>query len=146
MLLTVLALAGTSCQQVQTTSLGGFNPLYHNPDLAPLTFPPGVTPPGTTPVQPPAVTLAAEARFSELLDAAAAKVAAATDFHCTLVRREVVDGELQPQETLDFMQRFRPHSLRLEWVGDRFGGRKMAYVAGANDDKVQVRLTGIGRL
>jgi len=148
--LVLLMLASVSCQQVQSMHLSGLNPLYRSPDEDPVTFPPGVNPPAeTTPVeQQPVVTPdLAEKRFGELLKAAADKVAAARDFHCVLVRREVVDGELKPEETLDFTQRLEPHALRLEWIGKVYKGRKMAYVKGANDNKVLVRLGGItGRL
>jgi hypothetical protein len=81
-------------------------------------------------------------RFEKLLEAAHERVELARDFHCTLVRREMVDGTLRPEETIDFRQRFDPHALRLEWTGERFHDRRMLYVAGANDDKVQVRLGG----
>jgi len=86
-------------------------------------------------------------RLGELLKSASEKVKSAKDFQCLLVRVEVVEDELRPVEELDFYQRFKPHSLRLEWVGDRFRGRKVIYVAGANDDKVLVQTGGLsGRL
>jgi hypothetical protein len=86
-------------------------------------------------------------RFEQLLRVASDKVALARDFHCLLVRRELLGDVLGPAEEIDFSQRFNPHALRLEWVGQRFSGRKMVYVAGANDDKVLVHPEGIaGRL
>jgi len=82
-------------------------------------------------------------RFEQFLDFAFSKVLAARDFHCLLLRTEMVGDSLKPQEEIDFSERFTPHSLRLEWVGERYKGREMTYVAGANDDKILVRPEGM---
>jgi len=111
------------------------------------TSPPPPPPTPVVPVETPKRDENAAERFTELLDVASRRIASAKDFHCLLVRRETVGDSLQPVEKLDYYQRFEPHSLKLEWVGERHNGRKMIYVAGANDDEVIVRLGGlVGRL
>jgi hypothetical protein len=96
------------------------------------------------PVTPPQADQPAAARFESLLKAAGAKVAAARDMRCRLVRREMVGQTLQPVEELDFRQRFSPHSLRLKWVGKRFKDRELIYVAGRNDNQVLVKVESGG--
>ena len=103
--------------------------------------------PPKPPPPPPEKVAAPDAenaeRLETLLKAAVDKVKSAKDFHCLLVRQEVVGDKLRPVEELDFYQRFNPHSLKLEWVGQQYKGRKIIYVAGANDDKVLVQAGGL---
>lgn len=150
MMLCLLALSSVSCSQMP--KLEKLNPWYKDPDADPVVFPVdkdgSETETKTVPTQDPVVRrVSAREKFDELLAAASRRVDVAKDVHCTLVRREVVGNALQPEETLDFTQRFDPHALRLEWIGARYKGRKMSYVKGQNDDKVLVRLgTVLGRL
>lgn len=102
-----------------------------------------VPPPPRTEPRPTPTILASDTKaaneFRVLLKAADAKVKASRDVHCTLVRREMVNGTLQPEEVLDFKDRFQPHSIRLKWIGDVHKGREIIWVEGANDNKVLVR-------
>jgi hypothetical protein len=88
----------------------------------------------------------AATHFETLLNACAAKVAAAKDMTCRLVRTEMVGDRLQPMEELDFRQRFAPHALRLKWVGRRFKNRELIYAVGKNDGNVLVKEPGLGGL
>jgi hypothetical protein len=83
------------------------------------------------------------ARFQELLKTAQDKITAAKDFHCILTRQEVVEGSLKPVEVLDYSLRFQPYSLKLEWTGERYKGRRLIYITGANDDCALVRPEGV---
>ncbi len=107
---------------------------------------PTVTPTQPKPIVRPVIesaeAKAAAARFESLINVADAKVAAAKDMRCRLVRTEMVGNVLQPVEELDFRQRFSPHSLRLKWVGERFKDRDLIFVSGANDNKVLVKEKG----
>jgi hypothetical protein len=82
-------------------------------------------------------------RFEQFLDIAFGRVLAARDFHCVLFRTEMVGDTLKPEEEIDFYDRFEPQSLRLEWVGERYKGRQLIYVEGANDNKILVRPEGV---
>jgi len=80
------------------------------------------------------------------LQAAFAKAAGIRDVTADLMRQERVGDRLQEPETIHWIQRVKPHSLHLTWTGVRLNGREVVYVAGANDDKVLVRLPGwLGR-
>ena len=104
-----------------------------------------VAAPGETkPVVAPKSDKAAAARFESLLNAAAKKVDAAKDVKCRLVRREMVKGSLQPEEVLDFRQRFTPHALHIKWMGERFKDRDLIYAAGENDNQVLVKAGSTG--
>ena len=106
-----------------------------------------VEPPPPKPVEPPPHDPVAAKEYRELLGHAFDKINTAKDFHCLLVRVEVLGDQLCPAEELDYYQRFNPHSLKLEWVGERAKGRKVIYVAGANDGKVLVQTGGLsGRI
>lgn len=129
--LTLLVLAGPGCSWVSS---------WVKPKEPPE-VPPEI--PAAPREQAPAPDAEAAKQFETLLKAASDKVKSARDFHCLLVRVEVVEDELRPAEELDYYQRFSPHSLKLEWVGERFKGRKVIYVAGANDDKVLVQAGGL---
>ena len=85
-------------------------------------------------------------RLETLLDAALDKLAGAAGVHAVLTRQERIDGRLRPQETLDYLQRFHPHSLRTEWIGERNKGNRVIYVQGRNDDKVIARPGGLAGL
>ena len=85
-------------------------------------------------------------RFEQFLDIAFGKVLAARDFHCVLFRTEMVGDALKPEEEIDFYDRFEPQSLRLEWIGERYKGRQLIYVAGSNDNKILVRPEGVVRI
>jgi hypothetical protein len=99
------------------------------------------TPPVVTP-EPPRDD-AGTRRFQQFLDLAFGKVLAARDFHCVLFRTEMVGDALKPEEEIDFYDRFEPQSLRLEWIGERYKGRQLIYVAGSNDNKILVRPEGV---
>lgn len=137
-LLAMGVLATASCQQLQDLDLRVLNPFRDNPDEAVLEF--DIREGTSEDKTPTGEVNPAEPRFSELLKRASEKIAAAKDFHCVLIKREVIGDVLEREEKLDFTQRFEPHSLRLEWIGKRFKGRKLAFVKGANNDKVLVRL------
>jgi hypothetical protein len=95
------------------------------------------------PPEPKSGTDEGTRRFEQFLDIAFSKVMAARDFHCLLLRTEMVGDSLKPQEELDFYDRFNPQSLRLEWVGERYKGRHLIYVAGENDNKILIRPEGM---
>ena len=57
LLVCLVALAVTGCQQVQGIRLGGINPLWKNPDADPLDFPMAQAPPEPWPGAPSSVEL-----------------------------------------------------------------------------------------
>jgi hypothetical protein len=80
------------------------------------------------------------------LKAVAEKMSGVRDVRATLVRREMVNGVVKPEEIIDFRERFSPHSLRLVWTGPEHRGRKMIYVEGANNDEVLIHPDGLAGL
>lgn len=138
-LLSLCVLSGPGCAWIESVDWRHPETWFRGPE--------GPAPDGPKAVQE-TVSPEAEAaeHFAELLQAARRKVEEANDFHCVLTRREVVGGKLKPEEQLDYTQRFEPHSLKLEWVGEVHKGRRLIYVKGANDDKVIVRVGNEGGL
>lgn len=77
---------------------------------------------------------------------------AVRDFTCRLVKRERIDGRLQPftyidmrvrEEVLDGERIVRPQSIYLSFLSpDEVAGRKVLFVAGENDGKMVVRKGG----
>jgi Protein of unknown function (DUF1571) len=59
-------------------------------------------------------------------------------FDARLIRRESVNGKVNPQETIYFMFRKEPFSVRLKWIGQEAQGREVIYVAGQYGNKMHI--------
>jgi hypothetical protein len=66
------------------------------------------------------------------------------DYTCTVVKRERVRGELQPENVMTLLVRNRPFSIYLRWRAPRsLEGQEVCYVAGANRGLMRVHPVGL---
>ena len=67
-----------------------------------------------------------------------------TDYTCTLVKKERINGELTPDNIIAMSVRNDPFSVDLRWLEPRSSsGQEVCYVAGRNDGKMRVKSTGL---
>ena len=65
------------------------------------------------------------------------------DYTATFLKQERVEGDdLQDLQTIQLKMRHSPFSVHMEWIEGGDVGRKVLFVAGQFDDKMQVRLGG----
>lgn len=65
------------------------------------------------------------------------------DYSATFLKQEKVDGDdLQELQTIQLKLRHKPFSVHMEWSEGGDVGRKVLYVEGQFDEKMQVRLGG----
>lgn len=119
------------------------------PDPIPAPAPPPASPPAA-PMPPAAPTPpAAQAPPSDrdavvrLVQAAAARWATVPDFEARLVKREVANGKVIPQNEVLYRYRQSPHSVYMKVLAGPGEGREVLYVAGRFGDKMHV-VTGKG--
>ncbi len=114
--------------------------------------PPVAPPPVAAPTpQGPAPTAAPSASPLDeplrLIEQAAHAYAEVTDYRCTLVKRERIKGQMQPEQMITFEARREPFSVHLSWQMPRtMVGQEVCYVAGKNDGKMRVHSKGIASL
>jgi hypothetical protein len=66
------------------------------------------------------------------------------DYSCRLVKRERIDGKLQPQNIMVMNVRTQPFSVYFRWQEPPgLAGQEACYVAGRNDGKMRVRARGL---
>jgi hypothetical protein len=66
------------------------------------------------------------------------------DYSCRLVKRERIDGRLQPQNTMLMNVRTRPFSVYFRWQEPGpLAGQEVCYVAGRNGGNMRVRPRGL---
>jgi hypothetical protein len=106
------------------------------------TKPPVVVPPPTTvdippPVIAPPATIATTTTTSrELYQSAVNRYQTMDSYIVRLIRREVVKGEMQPEEVMLFKFRKEPWSLYFKWLGKEGQGREVVYVKGRHEGKI----------
>src|SRR4051812_44932403 len=83
-------------------------------------------------------------RAGQLIADAKTSFSQVRDYTGTLVRQERVDGELQPEQYIDFKIRQQPYSVCLNWSRPkRLAGQEAIFVAGKNNDEIRAKGTGI---
>jgi hypothetical protein len=66
------------------------------------------------------------------------------DYTCRMVKRERLEGRLQPQNTMLMCVRTRPFSVYFRWQEPAsLAGQEASYVAGRPDGKMRVRARGL---
>lgn len=66
------------------------------------------------------------------------------DYSCLFIKRENVNGQLQPENWMTMKVRNQPFSVALKWLGpDRVAGQEVIYVAGKNNGMMRVHSAGI---
>lgn len=105
---------------------------------------PGTTPPPPVEIPPPtppaANNAAADVTARQLYQAALARYQTLDSFIVRLIRREVVKGEMQPEEVILFKFRKEPFSVYLKWLGKEGQGREVVYVKGQHESKIHTLL------
>ena len=67
-----------------------------------------------------------------------------TDYTCTLVKRERINGDMTPDHVIAMSVRNDPFSVDLRWLAPRGNvGQEACYVAGRNDGKMRVKSAGL---
>jgi hypothetical protein len=67
-----------------------------------------------------------------------------TDYTCTLVKKERIDGALTPDNVMLMSVRNDPFSVDLRWLEPKdITGQEACYVAGRNDGKMRVKSAGL---
>jgi len=78
-----------------------------------------------------------------LLAEANSSFANVTDYTCTLIKKESINGVMMDQ-VMDMSVRNDPFSVYLRWLGPRDKvGQEACYVAGRNDGKMRVKSSGL---
>jgi hypothetical protein len=66
------------------------------------------------------------------------------DYTCLFVKREVVRGQMQPENLISMKVRTQPFSVYLRWIGPKqMEGQEACYVAGRNSGMMRVHSTGL---
>ena len=69
------------------------------------------------------------------------------DYKCTFIKRERINGKLEPENIVAMQFRAKPFSVFLDWQAPRdLVGTKACYVAGRYDGKMRVHTTGVAGL
>lgn len=76
----------------------------------------------------------------QLYQAARDRYAGIDSYIVRLIRREVVKGEMNPEEVLLFKFRREPWSLYFKWLGKEGQGREVVYVKGRYEGKIHTLL------
>jgi len=79
-----------------------------------------------------------------LIDEAARYFQNVRDYSCVLIKREQVQGRLQPENVIAMRVRNQPFSVYLRWLGPKSSvGQEACYVAGRNNGQMRVHSPGI---
>jgi hypothetical protein len=66
------------------------------------------------------------------------------DYTCTFIKRERLQGQLQPENIIDMKVRTQPFSVYLRWMRpESMVGQEACYVAGRNNNMMRVHSTGL---
>jgi hypothetical protein len=119
--------------------IGGANP----PDNGPSAQPPAAP----KPMGGDAAPANAASPMDEplrLLNEARKAFASVKDYSCLLIKRERMNGTLQPDNVMIMKVRNDPFSVYLRWQEPRAkAGQEACYVAGRNNGRMRVRSTGL---
>lgn len=100
----------------------------------PAPKPPVIATPTSTAATPSPAPTTTNAR--QLYQAAADRYQTFDSYIVRLVRREVVKGEMQPEEVMLCKFRKEPWSVYFKWLGKEGQGREVVYVKGRYDSKI----------
>jgi len=79
-----------------------------------------------------------------LIDNARTAYKSVKDYSCTLIKREQINGKLQPENVIAMKIRKEPFSVSLTWQAPRdLVGQEAAYVAGRNKGMMRVNPKGV---
>jgi hypothetical protein len=66
------------------------------------------------------------------------------DYTCLFIKREVIGGQMQPENLISMKVRTQPFSVYLRWLGpDAVKGQEACYVVGRNGGMMRVHSTGL---
>jgi hypothetical protein len=96
-------------------------------------------------VNPPADPMATPLR---LLAEARQSYQRVADYSCLFVKREFLEGQLQPENLIDLKVRTQPFSVYMRWLRpNQLAGQEACYVAGRNNGMMRAHTTGlVGRI
>lgn len=115
-------------------------------------YPPPATsrpapPPNARPSAPPPGAPAAAGSMDaavRLIDDAARTFQNVRDYTCVMIKREQVQGRLQPENVIAMRVRNQPFSVYLRWLGPKTSvGQEVCYVAGRNNGQMRVHSPGV---
>src|SRR5262249_6246609 len=99
-----------------------------------ITAPASTAPTATSPMDEP-LRLLADARQA---------FAGVRAYSCLFVKRERINGPLQPEQVTQMLCRNEPFAVHLKWVEPRSSaGQEVCYAAGQNQGMVRVRGAGL---
>jgi hypothetical protein len=79
-----------------------------------------------------------------LIDEAKSSFEKVTDYTCTLVKKERIDGQMTPDHVMAMSVRNEPFSVDLRWIEPKsLVGQEACYVAGRNDGKMRAKSAGL---
>ena len=67
------------------------------------------------------------------------------DYECRFIKRESIDGKLQPRQFIWLKARQKPFSVYMHWINVH-PGRELIYVAGRNNGKMLVHERGLKKV
>jgi hypothetical protein len=112
------------------------------PEQPPAKAPVAATP-TAAPRMPPAgdaATPPATITARQLYQASLDRYQAFDSYIVRLIRREVVKGEMKPEEVILFKFRKEPWSVYFKWLGKEGQGREVVYVKGRHEGKIHTLL------
>lgn len=127
----------------------GQPPTPQSPQYPPRSNPPHVppasarpNPPAPAPMQPAPANQWDQAM--RLLDEASRTFQGVRDYSCTFIKRETVQGRLQPDNVIAMRVRNQPFSVYMRWLAPKQSvGQEVCYVAGRNNNQMRVHSPGI---
>ena len=67
------------------------------------------------------------------------------DYTGVMIKREQVQGRLQPENVISMRVRNQPFSVYMRWLSPKQStGQEVCFVQGRNDNKMRVRSPGVG--
>jgi hypothetical protein len=79
-----------------------------------------------------------------LINEAAQAYAAVQDYTCLFVKREQIQGRLQPDHLITMNVRTRPFEIYLRWLGPaNVAGQEVCYVPSKNAGEMRIHATGV---
>jgi hypothetical protein len=67
-----------------------------------------------------------------------------SDYSCVFIKREIIDGQLQPENVVSMKVRSRPFSVYMYWLRpNQLNGQEACYVEGRNNGMMRAHSTGL---
>ena len=100
--------------------------------------------PGTPGMANPGLTANPMDEPLRLINEAAQAYASVQDYSCLFVKREQIQGRLQPDHLISMSVRTRPLEIYLRWLGPRdVAGQEVCYVPSKNPGEMRIHATGV---